>query len=280
QVPTGASAGRAKRCLALAISSCSRARSRAGSERKGGFWAAWVAAASSHLSGPSARARYSVAVVVVVVVRCRAPSSRKQVSYLPATCTTSDTSLPTWYRTTKCWLGEASRPASPAFRTVRETRRLTRLLSLPPLVTGTQLKGSLPVVLADGRHHGNGDAAARCSTAGCCCGPRPCGAAPAGRLLGRTVACSAHTALLAPGASRPRQGCPRGSGPSGLPSTASPHRTVICPLAPSHGGRSASAHAWPGCPPWSRSPIAAAASTASRSSGLPCWGAFGGPSGA
>lgn len=44
-------------------------------------------------------------------------------------------------RTTKRWLGEASRPASPAFRTVRETRRLTRLLSLLPLVTGTQRQG-------------------------------------------------------------------------------------------------------------------------------------------
>src|SRR5438067_13845329 len=39
------------------------------------------------------------------------------------------------------WLAEASRPASPAFKTVRETRRLTRLLSLLPLVTGTQRQG-------------------------------------------------------------------------------------------------------------------------------------------
>jgi hypothetical protein len=36
-----------------------------------------------------------------------------------------------------CWLGEAGRPASPAFKTVPETRRLTRLLSLLPFVIGT-----------------------------------------------------------------------------------------------------------------------------------------------
>src|SRR5262249_42538263 len=42
---------------------------------------------------------YSVPVVVVVMNR--SPSKRIAVSYLTETCTTSDTSLPTWYRTTK-----------------------------------------------------------------------------------------------------------------------------------------------------------------------------------
>src|SRR5262249_15016383 len=43
---------------------------------------------------------YRVAVGVGVVVRVRSPSARIPVSYLTETCTTSDTSLPTWYRTT------------------------------------------------------------------------------------------------------------------------------------------------------------------------------------
>src|SRR5262249_2141336 len=50
---------------------------------------------------------YSVPVVVVVVVMSGSPSARIQVSYLTETCTTADTSLPTWYRTTPL----TSRPA-------------------------------------------------------------------------------------------------------------------------------------------------------------------------
>src|SRR5262249_59927570 len=81
--------------------SCSLARSRAGTGRKRGFWAACVVQAKSHLVLPSSRAMYSVPVVGVVVVMLRSPSTRKRVSYLTETCTTSDTSPPTWYRTTK-----------------------------------------------------------------------------------------------------------------------------------------------------------------------------------
>ena len=49
------------------------------------------------------------------------------------------------------WLEEASRPASPAFKTVRETRRLTRLLSWLPLVTRTARSGLCCSVLSMNR---------------------------------------------------------------------------------------------------------------------------------
>src|SRR5262249_62315232 len=92
----------------LAISPCSRARSRAGSERSRGFWAAWVAQAISHLSWPSSRAINRVPFVVVVAVMDRSPSARRRAPYPTETCTTSDTSLPTWYRTTPLSSGGGS----------------------------------------------------------------------------------------------------------------------------------------------------------------------------
>ena len=52
------------------------------------------------------------------------------------------------------WLGAASRLAAPAFKTVRETRRLTRLLSLLPRVMGTGRQGIAPAAQPDGRDVG------------------------------------------------------------------------------------------------------------------------------
>src|SRR6516165_9139871 len=79
-VRTGASAGSLKRTFALAISSCSRLRSRAGTERKRGFSAAAVAQAISHLSQPSSSAMYRVPVVVVLMLRS---PSKKRFGVLP-----------------------------------------------------------------------------------------------------------------------------------------------------------------------------------------------------
>ena len=81
---------------------------------------AWVAQAISHLSWPSSRAMYSVPVVVAVMV-C-SPSARKQESYLTETCTTSDTSLPTWYQTTRI----SDRPSQRIERMARQPSPIFR----------------------------------------------------------------------------------------------------------------------------------------------------------
>ena len=60
---------------------------------------------------------YRVPVVVVVEVMFGSPSIRIQVSYRTETCTTSDTSLPTWYRTTQltCPAGAGSGASRTAY---------------------------------------------------------------------------------------------------------------------------------------------------------------------
>ena len=104
-----------------------------------------------------------------------------------------------------CWLGEASRPVSPAFKTVHETRRLTRLLCLLPLFMRTHQQGFLLADLVDERHRDSDDAATRSSTHCCSSGPRPCGAVRSKRLPVGTIVGSRHIVPVVVSASLPGQ---------------------------------------------------------------------------
>src|SRR5262249_50065465 len=82
---------------------------------------------------------YRVPAVVVVEGMCGSPSARIVVSYLTETCTTSDTSLPTWYRTTG---------PGPADRSSQDQPHSESLARGGPPMNGDQSSGTGSVPLS------------------------------------------------------------------------------------------------------------------------------------